>query len=74
MNSDTASALSQRSTVIATYALCGFANFGSVAIILGGIGAMAPSRRGEIASLGIKALIAGTIACFITANIAGILI
>ncbi|HDT11403.1 MAG TPA: NupC/NupG family nucleoside CNT transporter [bacterium] len=74
MNSTPVSALSQRSTIIATYALCGFANFGSVAIILGGIGAMAPSRRGEIASLGIKALIAGTIACFITANIAGILI
>ncbi len=74
MNSDPATMLSSRSTVIATYALCGFANFGSVAILLGGIGAMAPSRRGEIASLGIKALIGGTIACFITANIAGILI
>ncbi|HPG36870.1 MAG TPA: nucleoside transporter C-terminal domain-containing protein, partial [bacterium] len=65
---------SERSTVIATYALCGFANFGSIAILLGGIGTMAPSRRGELASLGIKALIGGTIACFITANIAGILI
>jgi len=74
MNSDSATMLSERSTVIATYALCGFANFGSVAIILGGVGAMAPSRRGEIASLGIKALIGGTIACFITANIAGMLI
>ncbi|HPV21670.1 MAG TPA: nucleoside transporter C-terminal domain-containing protein, partial [bacterium] len=74
MNKDVATALSERSTVIATYALCGFANFGSIAILLGGIGTMAPSRRGELASLGIKALIGGTIACFITANIAGILI
>jgi concentrative nucleoside transporter, CNT family len=74
MNKDAATALSERSTVIATYALCGFANFGSIAILLGGIGTMAPSRRGELASLGIKALIGGTIACFITANIAGILI
>jgi CNT family concentrative nucleoside transporter len=74
MNKNVATALSERSTVIATYALCGFANFGSIAILLGGIGTMAPSRRGELASLGIKALIGGTIACFITANIAGILI
>jgi concentrative nucleoside transporter, CNT family len=73
-NSNPETMLSNRSTVIATYALCGFANFGSVAILLGGIGAMAPTRRGEIASLGIKALVGGTIACFITANIAGILI
>jgi CNT family concentrative nucleoside transporter len=74
MNKNVATALSERSTVIATYALCGFANFGSIAILLGGIGTMAPSRRGDLASLGIKALIGGTIACFITANIAGILI
>lgn len=74
MNADPLKALSERSTVIATYALCGFANFGSIAILLGGIGTMAPSRRGELASLGIKALIAGTFACFLTANIAGILV
>ena len=74
MNADPTTALSHRSTVIATYALCGFANFGSIAILLGGIGTMAPSRRGELASLGIKALIGGTFACFLTANIAGILI
>ena len=74
MNADPTTALSERSTVIATYALCGFANFGSIAILLGGIGTMAPSRRGELASLGIKALVAGTFACFLTANIAGILI
>jgi len=74
MNADPTTALSERSTIIATYALCGFANFGSIAILLGGIGTMAPKRRGELASLGIKALIAGTFACFLTANIAGILI
>jgi len=74
MNANPITALSERSTVIATYALCGFANFGSIAILLGGIGTMAPSRRGELASLGIKALIGGTFACFLTANIAGILI
>ena len=74
MNGDVATALSDRSTIIATYALCGFSNFGSIAILLGGLGTMAPSRRSEIASLGIKALIAGSFACFITANIAGILI
>jgi CNT family concentrative nucleoside transporter len=74
MNRDVATALSDRSTIIATYALCGFSNFGSIAILLGGLGTMAPSRRSEIASLGIKALIAGSFACFITANIAGILI
>ncbi|MGI6393181.1 MAG: NupC/NupG family nucleoside CNT transporter [bacterium] len=74
MNKNAATALSERSTIIATYALCGFANFGSVAILLGGMGTMAPTRRGELASLGIKALIGGTIACFLTANIAGVLI
>ncbi|HRZ79089.1 MAG TPA: nucleoside transporter C-terminal domain-containing protein [bacterium] len=74
MNADAATALSERSTIIATYALCGFSNLGSIAILLGGIGTMAPSRRSDLASLGIKALIAGTFACFITANIAGLLI
>ena len=66
--------LSARSQIIATYALCGFANLGSIAIQIGGIGGMAPERRGEIASLGIKALIAGSLACFMTATIAGMLI
>lgn len=65
--------LSPRSIVIATYALCGFANLGSIAIQIGGIGTMAPSRRGEIAALGIKSMIAGTLASFVTANIAGML-
>ncbi len=69
-----ATPLSHRADIIATYALCGFANLGSIGIQLGGIGGMAPSRRHEIASLGIKSMIAGTLASFITANIAGILI
>jgi CNT family concentrative nucleoside transporter len=66
--------LSHRADIIATYALCGFANLGSIGIQLGGIGGMAPNRRHEIASLGLKSMIAGTLASFITANIAGILI
>ena len=66
--------LSYRSIVIATYAICGFANFGSIAIQIGGIGGMAPNRRQEIAKFGIKAMIAGTIAAFMTATIAGALI
>lgn len=66
--------LSYRSVVISTYALCGFANFGSIAIQIGGIGGMAPSRRSDIAKYGIKAMIAGSIAAFMTATIAGALI
>lgn len=61
-----------RSVVIATYALCGFANFASIAIQIGGIGGIAPSRRGDLARLGIRSVIAGTLAAFMTANIAGI--
>jgi concentrative nucleoside transporter, CNT family len=71
---NSSSPLSPRSTIIATYALCGFANLGSIAIQLGGISGIAPSRRGEIASLGFKAMIAGTFASFVTANIAGMLL
>ena len=66
--------LSYRGIVISTYALCGFANFGSIAIQIGGIGGMAPNRRSDIARLGIKAMIAGSIAAFMTATIAGALI
>jgi concentrative nucleoside transporter, CNT family len=72
--SKSAAPLSHRSTIISTYALCGFANLSSIAIQLGGIGGIAPSRRGEIASLGIKAMIAGSFASFVTANIAGMLL
>jgi concentrative nucleoside transporter, CNT family len=66
--------LSPRSVVIATYALCGFANFSSIAIQIGGIGGIAPSRRSDLARIGLRAMIAGTLAAFMTATIAGILV
>ena len=66
--------LSERSVIISTYALCGFANFSSIAIQVGGIGVLAPGRRKDLAMLGIKSLIAGTLACLMTACIAGIFI
>lgn len=65
--------LSHKSIIIATFALCGFANFGSIAMQVGGIGELAPSRRKDIAKLGIKALICGTMASYMSATIAGIL-
>ncbi|KAM6169951.1 solute carrier family 28 member 3 [Rhynchocyon petersi] len=65
--------ISIRSETIATYALCGFANIGSLGIVIGGLTSMAPSRKHDIASGAVRALIAGTIACFMTACIAGIL-
>ena len=67
-----ANALAERSSVIASYALCGFANFGSLAILLGGIGGIAPSRRPEIARLGLLAILSGSLASFMTACVAGI--
>ena len=63
-----------RSIVIATYTLCGFANFASIGIQIGGIGALAPSQRSTLAAFGIKALIGGTVAALLTATIAGMLI
>ncbi len=66
--------LSPRSITISTYALCGFANISSIAIQLGGIGALVPERRSDLARLGVKCLIAGTLACLMTACIAGLLI
>ena len=66
--------LSERSRVIATYALCGFSNFSSIAIQIGGIGALAPERKSDLARLGLRAMIAGSLACFQTATIAGLLI
>jgi CNT family concentrative nucleoside transporter len=63
--------MSPKSIVIATYALCGFSNFASIGIQIGGIGALAPSRMSDLAELGIKALIAGSVACFYTAAIVG---
>jgi CNT family concentrative nucleoside transporter len=65
--------LSQKSIVIATYALCGFANFSSIAIQIGGISPLAENRRGDIAKLGLKAVLGGTIATWMTATIAGML-
>ncbi|MEZ4990167.1 MAG: nucleoside transporter C-terminal domain-containing protein [Saprospiraceae bacterium] len=67
------STLTPKSLIIATYALCGFANFASIGIQIGGIGAIAPGQRKTLTEFGIKALIAGTIACFLTAAIAGVL-
>ncbi|XP_013013873.1 solute carrier family 28 member 3 isoform X2 [Cavia porcellus] len=65
--------MSIRSETIATYALCGFANFGSLGIVIGGLTSMAPSRKSDIASGAIRALISGTVACFMTACVAGLL-
>ena len=64
--------LSPRSFIIATYALCGFANFGSVAIMIGGIGSIAPERRGDLARLGLRSLIGGTLATMLTGCIIGL--
>ncbi|MEM6642761.1 MAG: nucleoside transporter C-terminal domain-containing protein [Bacteroidota bacterium] len=65
--------LSSKSVIISTYALCGFANFSSIGIQIGGIGSMAPDRQGDLSSLGFKALIAATLATMMTATIAGAL-
>jgi len=66
-------ALAPRSTLIVTYALLGFANFSSIAIQIGGIGGLAPERRGEIARFGLRAMIAGNLAAFLSASLAGML-
>ena len=66
--------LSERSVTIATYALCGFANFSSIAIQIGGMGALEPSRKKDFAACGFKAMLGGTLAAFSTACVAGILI
>jgi CNT family concentrative nucleoside transporter len=68
------STISERAIIISTYALCGFSNIGSIAIQIGGISAIAPERQADVARLGIRAMIAGSIACFMTACIAGILL
>lgn len=62
-----------KSLLIATYALCGFSNFASIGIQIGGIGSLAPGQRQTLTELGVKALIGGTVACFMTAAIAGVL-
>ena len=66
-------ALSPEGRLIATYALCGFANFSSIAIQIGGIGGLAPDRRGDLAKFGLRAVLGGTIATLMTATIAGVL-
>jgi CNT family concentrative nucleoside transporter len=68
-----AETLDERSVRLATYALCGFANFSSIAIQIGGIGALAPERRADLAKLGLRAMIGGLIACYLTATVVGIL-
>ena len=70
----TTNALAPRSAVIASYALCGFANFGSLAILLGGIGGLVPARRPEIAQLGLRAILSGSLATFMTGCVAGMLV
>jgi CNT family concentrative nucleoside transporter len=65
--------LSPHAVLISTYALCGFANFSSIAIQIGGIGGLAPERRGDIARLGLRAVVGGTLATMMTATIAGVL-
>lgn len=65
--------LNEKSIIIATYALCGFSNFSSIAIQVGGIGGMAPNQQGELSRLGMRALLAATLACMMTATIAGAL-
>ncbi len=68
------SQISPRTQVLLTYALCGFANFGSIGVQIGGIGAMAPDRQRDLARLGLRAMLGGTLACFMTACMAGMLI
>jgi CNT family concentrative nucleoside transporter len=67
-------ALDPRSFTIATFALCGFANLSSIGIQIGGIGALAPSRKDDLAKLGIRAMLAGTMANLMSASIAGMLL
>lgn len=65
--------INQKSVIISTYMLCGFANFASIGIQIGGIGALAPTRKGLLSQLGLKALLGGTIACLMTAAIVGMM-
>jgi CNT family concentrative nucleoside transporter len=65
---------SERAIIISTYALCGFSNIGAIGIQIGGIGGMAPERQADLAQLGVRALVGGSLACFMTACIAGMLL
>jgi CNT family concentrative nucleoside transporter len=66
--------VSERSIILASYALCGFANFSSIAIQIGGIGALAPERRGDLARIGLKSMVAGLLACYLFAAVVGVII
>jgi CNT family concentrative nucleoside transporter len=66
-------AIQDRSFTLASYALCGFANFASIAIQIGGIGALAPERRADLAALGLRAMLGGLLSCYMTAAIVGLL-
>ena len=68
-----ADALSERSRLIMTYALCGFANFGSLGILIGGMGAMVPERRQEIVALGMRSILSGTLATCMSGAVVGVL-
>ena len=67
-------ALQPKSMIIASYALCGFANFASIGIQIGGIGSLAPERRGDLSKVALKAMIGGALASWLTASIAGIML
>jgi CNT family concentrative nucleoside transporter len=67
-------ALSPRSRLIMTYALCGFANFGSLGIMIGGLGALVPERRGEVVALGMKSILAGTLATLMTGAVVALVL
>lgn len=67
-------ALDPRSVTLATYALCGFANFASIAIQIGGIGSLMPERRADLAKIGLRAMAGGLLACYLTATVAGMLV
>ena len=71
---DAAVVLSEKTKAIITFALCGFANFSSIAILIGGLGGIAPNRRGDIARLGLRAVVAGTLANLMSATIAGLFV
>jgi concentrative nucleoside transporter, CNT family len=68
------SELSERSRLLLTYAMCGFANFGSLGIMIGGLGTMCPERRAEIVALGTKSIAAGTLATCLTAALVGLIL
>ena len=69
-----AQSISPRAQTISTYALCGFANLASIAIQIGGLGAMAPERRADIAAIGLRAMTAGALACWMTGAVAGVFV